>query len=355
MIAAACALAFTLAPINPADAVEKDRLQGLLTSIPTKRAALGDAEHRRGLADTERWLTQRLDALSLPHAAHEFEWTNALLEMALRREATPAQDTPPLDPPAPRTPPTWRNYIVELKGDDLAREVLILGAHYDAFPNTPGADDNATGVAAALETLRALKDQPRRRTLRVAFFTLEEAGLVGSRQLVKDHRHLWTPTKNHPQPPEALVGMVSLEMLGFFSDDPDSQKLPPGAGAILKDPESLTVGDFIAVGGIARHRAFSGPFAKALQDAEPSLRVLVADAFPIAPPDLLRSDHGPFIAAGLPAVILTDTANFRNPNYHKPTDTTDTIDLDRFALTVRAIVGATHTLLNPPRDDAPTP
>jgi Zn-dependent M28 family amino/carboxypeptidase len=85
-----------------------------------------------------------------------------------------------------------------------------------------------------------------------------------------------------------------------------------------------------------------------MEKAEPELPILAADVLPIAPPDFLRSDHAPFLIAGLPAVMLTNTANFRNPNYHKPTDTVATLDLDRLAKVVRAVTAATKAIAETP-------
>jgi hypothetical protein len=111
-------------------------------------------------------------------------------------------------------------------------------------------------------------------------------------------------------------------------------------------------GDFVALAGSSLHRTFIRALEKAMQQAEPTLELMVIDHFPnaalpIMPPDLLRSDHQPFITLGLPGVMVTDTANFRNPHYHKPTDTVDTLHPELFQRTARALTGAVHTLAGP--------
>ena len=106
------------------------------------------------------------------------------------------------------------------------------------------------------------------------------------------------------------------------------------------------MGDFIGLGTIKAFAPFCDRFAEEMRSAAPELKVLVVDFPPITPPDFLRSDHAPFILAGLPGVMLTDTSNFRNPNYHRPTDTIATLDPARFALTVRAVAGATEAIAN---------
>jgi hypothetical protein len=349
-----------LAPVSfPAvtdDPAIAARLLADLNAIPAKRAALGDAEHREGLVKTETWLIERLKSLGLAPMAHEFVWNSPALKALL----IPKDATQPEDPLKDDARFKFRNYIVDLPGTDLASEVLILGAHYDAVPNSPGADDNATGVAALLEIARALKDTPRRRTIRLVFFTLEEVGLHGSVQYILSKRADWFPTPAptpapaaapQPTPPkEKLVGMVSLECIGYFSDVADSQTnpIPKVAGVPVLNLRVPDAGNFIGLAGISKHRELSQRLVKEMETAEPTLPILAADQLPIAPPDFLRSDHAPFLLAGLPAVMLTDTANFRNPNYHKPTDTPDTIELARFSKVVRAVTAAAKAIAEPP-------
>ena len=141
--------------------------------------------------------------------------------------------------------------------------------------------------------------------------------------------------------------MVSLETIGYFSDEPNSQKSPiPPIKGVFEPP---TVGDNIALVGFSRDQAFVQSLERGLKAGSPELKVS-AFAFPMALPDLMRSDHAPFYAAGVPAVMLTDTANFRNPNYHKPTDTVETIDAERFTRVVRGVVGAVGEVAGEGRD-----
>lgn len=346
----------------------RDRLLADLNAIPAKRAALGDAEHREGLLKTEAWLIERLKSIGLTAQPQEFVWNSP----ALKALVIPRDAEQPAEGAKDDERFKFRNYIVELPGTDLASEVIILGAHYDAVPQSPGADDNASGVVALLEIARMLKDQPRRRTIRLVFFTLEEVGLHGSVQYVLSKRSEWFPAPDpatKPEQPdpagpaaespsdkqaeatvsppkERLVGMVSLECIGFFSDEKGSQTnpIPKVGGVPVVDLHVPDAGNFVGLAGISRHREFSQRLIKEMEKAEPDLPVVAADVLPIAPPDFLRSDHAPFLLAGLPAVMLTDTANFRNPNYHKPTDTVATLDLDRLAKVVRAVAAATQAI-----------
>lgn len=317
-------VAFTLAVVPPAEAVRPESVMGALRSIPTERSVVGGDADRLGLARTEGFIEGWLRALG--HDVHEQEITWPLPD----RDAA--------------GPVTGRNLWVDLRGETKPTEVLILGAHFDAVPGTPGADDNATGVAAALEVVRVLSGRRHERTVRVMFFTAEEIGLVGSRTYARDIARPALASGD-----ETIVGMVSLEMLGYFSDEPDSQSSPIGAIPGVFEPP--TVGDFIAIVGVAPHAEFIRAFAGGMKRASPEPKVFDTSFLPFAPPDLHRSDHAPFWRLGVPAVMLTDTSNFRNPHYHRPTDTVETLDEDRFVQVVRGVATATHEIAGPIDDE----
>ncbi len=313
------------APVQPAatpeSEVDRQRLLDTIRSLPTKRAAWGDAAHKAGLRETEALLVDRLTALGYK---------------------------PQLDPidflGGDRDQKPWNNIIIDLPGTTLPGEVLIVSAHFDAVAGAPGAEDDGSGVAAILEMARILKQHPMHRTLRLVLFNLEEAGLVGSRAYVGRNVEQWNEGK------EKIVGMVTLDMLGYYTDEPDSQKSPIPPNKMFKPP---SVGDFLGMGGILPHRWFSQAFNTAMNQSEPRLKTFVLDFLPIAPPDLLRSDHAPFLAAGIPGIILSTTAEMRNPHYHKPTDTIETIDPVRFEYAVRAVLGAAWRLAGPADHPAP--
>ncbi len=333
---------------SPAAAVSRDHLVATLRALPTKRAAAGDAEHVAGLLQIQSLLADQAKAMGFEVATPRVHWK--------RRSHAP-------DSPAAMA--EWRNIVFDHRGTTLPHEVIIVGAHFDAVPDCPGADDNGTGTAAVLEIARVLKDRPTRRTIRFVLFNLEEVGLVGAVQFVaafaEQNASKSTDSKEGTAPattPETIVGMLSLEMLGCYRDEPDSQSIPfkiPG----ITFP---TVGNFIALAGVLSARPFIRQLDEQIRAAPlppppPStadapgvaqpVKTFVFDFSPIAPPDLLRSDHAPFLLRGHPAVMITDTANFRNPNYHQPTDTIDTLDLNRYTQTVAALAHATHALAGP--------
>jgi aminopeptidase YwaD len=354
---------------NPADLIQQDRLMATLKELPTNRAAMGDEASRAGLRKTETLISQKLTELGYTPVMQEFKWAlpakdwpteaskpdspkpdSAKPDVAKPDVAKPDDAKPGTDSPAPESAKvlehTWHNIIVNIPGSELPNEVVLIGAHFDAVPGAPGADDNGTGTAALLEVARVLKDHPNKRTIRLVFFNLEECGLIGSSRYVTQARPDWKGGKNdagESQPPkEKIVGMVSLEMLGYFSDEPNSQKSPlPPVKDVFEPP---TVGDTIAVVGLKGDQAFISKLTGGMQKSAPGLKLTVVDFLPFPIPDMTRSDHRPFMLAGIPAVMVTDTANFRNPNYHKATDTLETIDAKRFTLVAKAIAGATYEL-----------
>lgn len=303
--------------------MDADRLMEALRALPHHRSSIGDEANQEGLAETEKLLVERLSEMGYDPTLQPLP----LGQDQLRTAGTGDRNHP------------WHNIIVELPGQDLKDEVLVIGAHFDAVTGSPGADDNGTGTAALLELARVLKAVPMRRTVRMIFFNLEEVGLVGSAAYVRQL------TAAPGWKKEGFFGMISLEMLGYFSDEPGSQRSPFAAIPGVYEPPST--GDFIAIATIQSHEGFSRRLAREMSAAEPELNVLVVDFFPAIPADLLRSDHAPFLLADLPGVIITDTGEYRNPHYHRATDTTDTIDPDRFAHVVRALAGAAHAIAEP--------
>lgn len=209
---------------------------------------------------------------------------------------------------------THQNLILNLNSASESNlPPILIGAHYDAVPGTPGADDNATGVAVLLELAAVFSASPIKYPIRIVAFDLEEYGLLGS---IPYARHL----KENQQ---KLRLMLSLEMLGYCNPAPKSQTYPN----ILK-PFYSDRGDFIALVGnltafpdlirlnrqIKRH----GTPCEILPD--PSSGKLV--------PITGFSDHRPFWQQKYRAIMVTDTAMLRNPHYHKSSDTIDTLDLD---------------------------
>ncbi|HEY2028332.1 MAG TPA: M20/M25/M40 family metallo-hydrolase [Myxococcales bacterium] len=191
----------------------------------------------------------------------------------------------------------------------------VIGAHYDARRAYPGADDNASGVAALLELARMLKQHPPRHAVQLAFYSNEERGLVGSARAPKD----------------GVRQMISLEMLGCFGEP---QKFPaPGMSVLYPD-----VRNGIVVVGRLRDFALVRQVKAALRGSRAQAASIDA---PEAIPGIGNSDHNSYWRAGIHAVMVTDTAWYRNPRYHTPRDTPDTLDYRRMAVITDGIAALT--------------
>ena len=222
----------------------------------------------------------------------------------------------------------YKNVILELGPPiDESASVIVLGAHYDAFDVYPAADDNASGVAGLLELSRLLDGVELRKTVQLVAYTLEEppffrtAGM-GSAQHA-------TAIKDTNVPVEL---MISIEMIGYFSDEPNSQRYPIGAIEWLYP----TTGNFIAV---------IGRFDQGLVVRNVKQSMLAGSNLPVesiaAPPNVVPgidfSDHLNYWKYDYPAVMITDTAFNRNFAYHTPDDTADRLDYARMAEVVNGI------------------
>ncbi len=213
-------------------------------------------------------------------------------------------------------------------------ETLVIGAHYDSADDSPGANDNASGVAALLELARELVDhRPERHRLRLVFFVNEEAPYcktpdMGSwrfAEMLKRRKE------------EHVTGMIALETLGYFSSEPGSQMLPFPFNRIYDDR-----GDYVAFVGLPRARRLTHAATRAFRQTR---------AFPsiggIAPPfvdGIDLSDHWAFDQFAIPALMITDTAPFRNPFYHRLDDTPDKVDCRSLAAIVDGLVGMVEGL-----------
>jgi Zn-dependent M28 family amino/carboxypeptidase len=190
---------------------------------------------------------------------------------------------------------------------------ILIGAHYDAVPRTPGADDNATGVAVLLELARIFAVEPLRYPVRIVAFDMEEYGLLGSQAYAAELR----------SQRQQLRLMLSLEMLGYCDPTPGSQSYPKPLGLFYPNK-----GDFIAlVGNLPTIPDMIGLSRKIRQAGTPCQWLPVPNRGSIVP-QTRWSDHSPFWDRGYRAMMVTDTAFLRNPHYHQPSDRIDTLDLD---------------------------
>jgi Zn-dependent M28 family amino/carboxypeptidase len=223
----------------------------------------------------------------------------------------------------------YRNLVAELAGTEEPEKVLVVGAHYDTVPETPGADDNASGVAGLLGLARALAGRPPRKTVRFVAFALEEPPVYRSRNMGSYH-YAASLKRSRAQ----VEGMVCLEMIGYFKDRPGSQHYPfPFMGRVF--PKT---GNFIAMVGNRSSAALTRGLAEGFRRAT-DLPVVTLNA-PAVVVGIDFSDHWSFGKFGYPALMVTDTAFYRNPNYHASGDLPDTLDYERMAKVVEGLAGA---------------
>ncbi|MEW6117832.1 MAG: M28 family peptidase [Nitrospirota bacterium] len=225
---------------------------------------------------------------------------------------------------------TYYNISAEVKGTAAsAGGILVIGAHYDTVADTPGADDNASGVAGLLELARLTARNPLPRTVRFVAFTLEEPPTFMTSRMGS-----YVCAKSLREDNVDIYGMISLEMLGYYCDQKDCQYYPlPPFKWIYPDR-----GNFIAFVSNISSKAFTRKLKEAFK-ASSSLPVESLSA-PSAIPGVDFSDHRSFWKFGYPALMITDTAFYRNPNYHSPGDVPSTLDFDRMAELVRGLYKA---------------
>lgn len=234
----------------------------------------------------------------------------------------------------------YDNVIADSRGEAPGPRVL-LGAHYDTVPTTPGADDNNSAIAVCLEVARvfaSLLNGPdgaasagsllMPRALTIAIFNREEDGLLGSAEYVAD-----LGKAERKQLREVHI----FEMVGYFTRAPGSQSKPDRLPVSLPDQ-----GNFI---GLVSNSKSNGIASKVLRavgargSGTPLVSLKVMFVLEKIFGDLLRSDHTPFWKAGLPALMWTDTSNFRNPHYHLPSDLPDTLDYEAMSDVTKMVVG----------------
>jgi Zn-dependent M28 family amino/carboxypeptidase len=220
------------------------------------------------------------------------------------------------------------NIIGEKRGEISPEKVVILGAHYDSVPGSPGADDNASAVAVLLEVAKYVSSVSLGTTVRVIAFTLEEYGYLGSIYHAKKAKEEGTK----------IEGMIALEMVGFTAP---TQNYP-----FYIDPRFYpSVGDFIGVVANKKSTALLEKVRSSLKKNIPHLPVefLTVPGNGEGLEEVRLSDHSPFWDQGFPALLVTDTSFLRNPNYHLPTDTIETLD---FEFMQKVAVGMYHSVLD---------
>ena len=222
-----------------------------------------------------------------------------------------------------------QNLILQIESNSVKkRSPLIIGAHYDTVAGCVGADDNGSGVAVLLELAAYFSANPIKYPIQLIAFDMEEYGLLGSAAYADKLKH-----EN-----QKIRLMISLEMLGYCDRTPNSQHYPAGLDKFYPN-----TGDFIGLIG-------SIPTIPDLIHLQYHMKSVVScEWLPagwrgLAIPDTRRSDHAPFWDAGYKALMVTDTANMRNPHYHKSSDQLETLDLEFLTQVCQGLIEGIETL-----------
>jgi Zn-dependent M28 family amino/carboxypeptidase len=276
-----------------------DRLRAHVAALVGERHPL---TARSALLKAQQYLTTHLAACGLTVSTHAFQALGGTYRNVIGTRPASANSARGSSTDAP----------------------LIVAAHYDTVAGSPGADDNASGLAAMIEIAERLRSVPLARPVRFIAFCLEEHNLLGSLAYVATLQ----ATK------QSIHGAIVLECVGYTAM---SQVAPPGTPVAVP-----TTGDFLAVVG---NEASAGLVkivhtAGRLGAADLKMVPLLVPGQGESLPDTRRSDHAAFWQHGYPAVMLTDTANFRNPHYHQPTDRLETLNFQFLERVTAAVTAA---------------
>lgn len=234
---------------------------------------------------------------------------------------------------------TYRNVVCRF-GSKINKPIMVVGAHYDVCGNQEGADDNASGVTAILELARMMKGKTLDRPLEIVAYTLEEPPYFRTPYMGSNIHAQSLKQSNTP-----VYGMVAIEMIGFFSDTKGSQQYPVKVMKVAYG----TKGDYILLLKKNGYGEFVKNFSKQFNNAK------TIETSNLKAPSKIQgvdfSDHLNYWNAGYDAMMVTNTAFYRNKNYHQTTDTMETLDIPRMA---NVIDGIYYAITNIDKQDANT-
>ncbi len=219
---------------------------------------------------------------------------------------------------------TYANIEIEILGNKKPEEIIIIGAHYDSIPGSPGANDNASGVAGILELARLFQGQSLARTVRLVAFVNEEPPFFKTETMGS-----FVYAQRIARKQENVVAMIALETIGYFRDDPNSQQYPPPFSFFYP-----SIGNFI---GFVSNLSSRQLLHKSITIFRKHATIASEGAtIPAFIPGVDWSDHWPFWQHNYPAIMITDTAPYRYPYYHTAQDTPNKIDYEKMT---RVVVG----------------
>ena len=222
--------------------------------------------------------------------------------------------------------------------ESLAQEIVVVGGHYDTVSDSPGANDNASGTAAVLELARLLRNERFNRTIRFVAFVNEEPPHFDTHSMGSRHYAARSAERD-----EDIVAMISMETIGYFRTEPGTQHYPPPFSLFYPNR-----GDFIGFVGNLASRSLVRRSIRVFRETTelPSEGVAALGQIP----GITWSDHSSFWLHGYKALMITDTAPFRFPHYHMPTDTPEKLDYDRMARVVAGVAEVLRDLADPISD-----
>jgi hypothetical protein len=284
-------------PLPPATAEEQDLAGRLRGHVVAVASTPHNTAHPQALETAARYIEGQLKALGYEVERQEFDAAGQRV----------------------------RNIHVSLGGGGADVPSFVVGAHYDSAGIAPGANDNGSGTAAVIELARMLRDfRPKKHRLRLVLFVNEERPHFGTDTMGSLQFARMLVAK------EKVAGMISIETIGSYYDKPGTQEFPVPLNLVYRDTGNFITFVGMPLGRSLVHEAL-GSFRR---NAEfPSIGG-VAHSFIRG---IALSDHSSFHAYGVPAIMITDTAFFRYPFYHLPTDTPDKLDYDRMARVVEGI------------------
>lgn len=228
----------------------------------------------------------------------------------------------------------YSNIIVDIPGKSSSKEILVIGAHYDSVENSPGANDNASGVSALVEIARYISNNPASRTVRFIAFANEEPPYFQSEEMGS-----MVYVNSLGKENENIVGMISIESIGFYTNQPDSQAYPRIIDLFYPD-----TGNFVAfIGNLNSRSLVSTSISIFRENSEVPSEGISSPAFV---PGVSWSDHWSFWVAGHNAIMVTDTAPFRYEHYHKITDTPDKLNYEQYSKVVLGLFKVVEGIAN---------
>ncbi|OGT65545.1 MAG: hypothetical protein A2W69_01465 [Gammaproteobacteria bacterium RIFCSPLOWO2_02_47_7] len=285
-----------LPSLDDADRAMAERLESHVSMLCSNPAGRNYIE-KQGLISAKQYITERFQASGYPVSFQEYQISGD----------------------------TFANIATQSTGTTRPEEIIVIGAHYDAVIGSPGANDNGTGVAAMLELADLLRDRQFPRTVRFVAFTNEEP--PNFMTINMGSYHYAKRTAAHK---EKIIAMFSLETIGYYSDKHGSQHYPPSLGFFYPDR-----GNFIAfVGNLGSRPLVTRAIQLFREHATFPSEGIAAPSFV---PGIGWSDHWSFWKQGYPAIMVTDTAPFRYPDYHSAHDTPDKVDYIKMVYVVKGM------------------